>query len=276
MQLTPTYGEPVLVAEPLLADPATPLLRQRSRLAEVLATFDDERWAAPSRCEGWSAQDVVAHLVTTNQFWAFSFTAGLRGEPSTFLSTFDPVASPAEMVAAVRSTPPAETLAQFVDTNAGLAAAVAAVGGAWTVLAEAPPGHLALTLVAQHALWDSWVHERDILLPLGVDPVVEADEVAACLAYGAGLSPAFLANRGSDRRGAVEVRVTDPDLRVVVEIGPRVVVHDGLAPEGAVLVTGDAVEVLEAFSFRGDFPHPLAAGDRWILGGLAEVFDTEV
>src|SRR5687767_13814200 len=128
MQLTPTYGEAVLVAEPLLADPATPLLRQRERLAALLAELDAEQWAAPSRCDGWSNQDVIAHLVTTNQFWTFSIGAGLQGEPTSFLATFDPVASPAEMVAAVRSTPTSDTLAQFTETNAALAATIGAVG----------------------------------------------------------------------------------------------------------------------------------------------------
>src|SRR5690242_9102684 len=137
MQLTPTYGEAVLVAEPLLADPATPLLRQRDRLATILAGLDADQWAAPSRCEGWSVQDVIAHLITTNQFWAFSIGAGLAGEPTSFLATFDPVASPAEMVAAVRSTPTADTLAQFVETNAALAAAIAGIEGErWATPAE--------------------------------------------------------------------------------------------------------------------------------------------
>ena len=277
MQLTPTYGEAVLVAEPLLADPATPLLHQRDRLAGILAGLDAEQWATASRCEGWSVQDVIAHLITTNQFWTFSIGAGLAGEPTSFLATFDPVASPAEMVAAVRSTSTADTLDQFVATNAALADVIATIAPEqWALPAEAPPGHLAIALVAQHALWDSWVHERDIVLPLGLEPVVEPDEVAACLSYAVALSPSFAANLGSDRRGAIELRATDPDLRVVVETGARVVLHDGLAPDDPIVITGDAVDLLEAFSFRAPFPTPLAAEDRWILGGLAEVFDTTV
>jgi uncharacterized protein (TIGR03083 family) len=49
-----------------------PLLRQRRRLAALLGSLDDQQWATTSRCEQWSVQDVVAHLVSTNQFWAFS------------------------------------------------------------------------------------------------------------------------------------------------------------------------------------------------------------
>src|SRR6476619_3051573 len=193
--LTPVYGqESVIRAEPLLADPATPLLRQRSRLADELAGLDDVQWAASSRCEGWTTQDVIAHLTTTNQFWAFSIAAGLAGSPTTFLSTFDPVASPAELVDAMRSATPSEALDQFVESNDALAGAIERVGDRWSTLAEAPPGHLAIALVAQHALWDAWVHERDVVLPLGIAPVVEDDEVIACVTYAAALSPAFLAS----------------------------------------------------------------------------------
>lgn len=37
----------------------------------------------------------------------------------------------------------------------------------WEALAEAPPGHITVSAVTHHALWDSWIHERDVLLPLG-------------------------------------------------------------------------------------------------------------
>ncbi|HKY13375.1 MAG TPA: maleylpyruvate isomerase family mycothiol-dependent enzyme [Microthrixaceae bacterium] len=277
MQLTPVYGDTaVLRADPALADPATPLLRQRARLAGFLADLDDEQWSVPTRCEGWSVQDVVAHLVTTNQFWAFSIDAGLRGEPTRFLATFDPVASPAEMVEAVRSATPEETLSGFVETNAALAAAIGRIDGAWSTIAEAPPGHLEVGLVVQHALWDSWVHERDVVLPLGMTPTIEHDEVVASLHYAAALGPAFLVSRRSERRGSVEVCVSAPDLRVVVDLGPQVVLHDGPAPDDAVRITGDAVEVLEAMSFRGPFPTPLAEDERWVIAGLAQAFDTTV
>ena len=274
MQLTPVYGERAVVrAEPLIADPATPLLRQHRRLAATLATLDDGQWAAPSRCEGWSVQDVVAHLVTATQFWAFSIDAGLRGEPTRFLATFDPVATPAEMVAAVRSTSPQQTLEQLVETNDALAGAIERVDGAWSTPAEAPPGHIAIALLAQHALWDAWVHERDIVLPLALSCTVEPDEVAAALTYAAALSPAFLACHGSTRAGVVEVCCTDPDVQVRVEVGAQVVISDGPAPADAIQITGDAVAVLEALSHRGPFPVPLAPEDRWVLGGLEQAFD---
>ncbi|MCU1455071.1 MAG: hypothetical protein JWN46_3217 [Acidimicrobiales bacterium] len=260
--------------ESLISDPATPLLRQRARLAQVLASLDAEQWARPSRCAGWSIQDVVAHLVTTNQFWALSISSGVRGEPTRFLKGFDPVATPAQMVEAVRSWTAVETLEQYTESNGALAASIEALDErSWSALAEAPPGHLTVALVALHALWDSWIHERDIVLPLGLDAVEEADEIVASLAYVAALGPAFLAASGSTRTGALELRVTRPDARMVVDVGPTIVVHDGPCPAGTVTLTGDAVELLEALSFRAPFTSVMSDGDRWMLGGLGAVFE---
>jgi uncharacterized protein (TIGR03083 family) len=38
------------------------LRADHAALAEMAATFTPEEWAAPSACEGWSVQDLVAHM----------------------------------------------------------------------------------------------------------------------------------------------------------------------------------------------------------------------
>ena len=79
MRLKPRYDTPgFLRFEGPLDDPSVPLLRQRRRLASIVAELDDAQWATPSRCEGWSVQDVIAHLVDTDRFWAISIAAGRR------------------------------------------------------------------------------------------------------------------------------------------------------------------------------------------------------
>lgn len=275
MLLTPLYDRPSFLQVDLpLADPAVPLLRQRRRLASLLGGLDDEQWAAASRCEGWTVQDVVAHLVSTNQFWAFSIGAGLAGEPTRFLATFDPVTSPPELVEAARSQSPADVLDQFVATNEAIGKIVVELDDdGWSTLGEAPPGHVPLHAVALHALWDSWIHERDIVLPLGLTPVEEPDEIAGCLRYSAALSPAFAVAGGTTRHGAIAVEVTDPDIDFVVDVGESVVVRAGVAPVGALRLTGPAVELVEALSFRGPLPCPVADDHQWLLDGLAQVFD---
>ena len=277
MLLTPRYDDPAFLRFDLpLGDPAVPLLRQRRRLAGLLGELDDAQWAAATRCEGWSVQDVVAHLVTTNQFWAFSIASALGGEPTRFLATFDPVVSTVEMVAAVRSQRPADVLDRFVETNEAIAAAIADLDDdGWSTLAEAPPGHVPLRALALHALWDAWIHERDIVFPLGLTPVEEPDEIAGCLGYGAALSPAFGVAAGTTRQGAIAVEATDPDICFVVEVGESVVVRAGDAPPDALRLYGPAVELVEALCFRMPLPCPVPDDHQWLLSGLAEVFDRE-
>ena len=110
MQLSPRYGHrPILVID-LPIQVEHPAMGQRRRLGEVLATFSDDDWGHPSRCEGWSVQDVVAHLASTNDFWAYSIRSGAAGAPTELLATFDPVATPAQLAERERGRPPAEIL----------------------------------------------------------------------------------------------------------------------------------------------------------------------
>jgi len=277
MLLTPRYDDPAFLQFELsLGDPAVPLLRQRRRLASLLAGLDAEQWAAGTRCEGWSVQDVVSHLVTTNQFWAFSIASALGGEPTRFLAAFDPVVSTVELVEAVRSQTPAEVRDRFVETNEAIADAIAELDDdGWSTLGEAPPGHVPLRALALHALWDSWIHERDIVLPLGLTPVEAPDEVAGCLLYGAALSPAFGVAAGTTRHGMIAVEATDPDIRFVVEVGASVVVRAGDTTSDALCLHGPAVELVEALCFRVPLPCPVPDHQQWLLSGLAEVFDRE-
>src|SRR5207302_810982 len=160
--------------------------------------------------------------------------AALRGEPTRYLATFDPVTSPAQLVETSRSDAAADVLDRFVETIDALAATIAEVDGdadGWSMLGEAPPGHVPLHAVALHALWDSWIHERDVVLPLGLAPVEEPDEIVGCLCYAAAIGPALAIAGGSSRRGAIAVDASNPDACFVVETGEAVFVRSGDAPD---------------------------------------------
>ncbi|MGK2950533.1 MAG: maleylpyruvate isomerase N-terminal domain-containing protein [Acidimicrobiales bacterium] len=275
MQLTPRYDDPSFLRFELpLGDPAGVMTGQRRRLTALLGELDEAQWAVASRCDGWSVQDVAAHLVSTNQFWAFSLGSALAGQPTRFLSTFDPVSSPMDLVEAVRAQSSAEVLDQLVATNDALAEAVTGLDAeGWDTIGEAPPGHVPLRAVVLHALWDCWVHERDIALPLGLTPIEDADEIAAILGYAAALGPAFGITRGTTRQGAISIDTVDPSVRVVVEVGASLLVRSGDAPEDALRLGGAAVELLEALSVRGPFPCPVPDEHCWLVTGLTEVFD---
>jgi uncharacterized protein (TIGR03083 family) len=274
--LSPRYDATPLIAIEARSAGAHPVVQQRRRLEATLGELTDAEWRTPSRCEAWTAQDVITHLDSTDRFWALSVGQAVAGEPTRFLGTFDPVASPAQLVDSTRGTSPEATLDAFRQSNAAMLEAIEALDDAgWDAIGEAPPGHVPLRLVADHALWDSWVHERDVLLPMGRPAPEEVDEVATCLRYAAALGPAFEIQHGGRHRteahGAVET--SDPDLQITVTIaGDQVHVADGPAPAGAVVVRLPAVPLLEMLS-RRDAGRPEPSELEWFTGGLSRVFD---
>jgi uncharacterized protein (TIGR03083 family) len=275
MQLSPRYdGPPVLQFSGPVTDPSVPLTRQRRRLGELLATLDDEQWAVQSRCEAWKVRDVIAHLVGVDQYWYVSARAALDGTPTRYLEGFDPVTTPASMVEGMQSVATDELLASYLEGIEKLGELLSGLDeDQWSMPAEAPPGHLQLHVVAHHALWDAWVHERDIALPLGLSPAEEPDEILASLRYAVGLGPCLSVIAGTARAARLHVEGHDPEAHLVVDVGDRVVVGltEGAPAEGARL-EGPTIELLEALSVRAPFPGGLD-GDLAVLGGLAPAFD---
>ncbi len=274
MRLAPRYdGPPVLGFDPPPSDPSLPLLRQRRRLVATLADFDADRWNAPSRCAAWSNRDVVSHLVTVDAFWAASIAAGRGGQPTRVLEGFDPAVTPALLVEAAPVIGDDERLERLASGVEALADALDGIDAAgWASSAEAPPGHLAISSVVLHALWDAWVHERDILLPLGLVVPDEPDETAACLRYVAGLGPAIMATAGSTRTGAFGIEATGPAISLLVTVGREVVVRDAPVPDGVPALRGRAADLVDTLSLRTE-PPTLPGEDGWMVEGMGALFD---
>lgn len=275
MQISPRYdGEPLIDLAVDATGIRQPLLRQRRRLLATLAGLSHDQWRAPSRCADWTVQDVVTHLVSTDGFWTASLAGGLAGKPTRFLVGFDPKATPAALVDAAGGTDPAQTLADLTESTPTFCALVEGLGAdGFNATAEAPPGHVRAHVVLHHALWDCWVHERDICLPLGIDVPEIDDEILACLRYTLALAPALSLMNGRGRPGVLVAEVSDPNVTVVATVGERVTVRPGPAPAGAPVLRGRAVDLVEALSVRTPLDHDLAENDRWLVEGMAEVFE---
>ena len=63
-------------------DPYALMDVEANRLDGFFASVDDAGWRAPSRCEGWSVRDVLAHLTASEDY----NRACLDGTVSTFLA----------------------------------------------------------------------------------------------------------------------------------------------------------------------------------------------
>lgn len=274
MQLNPVYGsDPLIVVDGPPSAVLEPVVRQRRRMVAELESLGPDDWGRPSRCEGWSVRDVVVHLDSTNAFWSMSIGAGVAGSPTTFLADFDPVATPAALVE-LSDAPPLQAFERFVASTESLCDLLEGLDEpGWDALAETPAGHVSVAALAHHALWDSWVHERDVFLALGRTPVVEADEVAASLAYVAALSPAFSLSRGRGLSGVLGLSVTDPAIALTIEVADQVRIGLEEPTEADLVLRGDAVELLEALSVRRALGIDVAPGVAWMVDGLREVFE---
>jgi uncharacterized protein (TIGR03083 family) len=99
---------------------------QRQRFVAVLEGFGPGDWAAPTRCPGWSAHEVVRHLCDGN---AIGAAAGPDDHTLALTAGFDPRTTPSGWLTASAGEPPEATLSRFVATTEELLAVLRARPG---------------------------------------------------------------------------------------------------------------------------------------------------
>lgn len=114
---------------------------ERAALADELSGLDDAAWRTPSLCEGWTVEDVVAHLTAGASLGRWAWLRSIAG------ARLDPDLHNARRLAEHRGATPAETLARF----RGVATSTVA-----------PSGHTAAWL------GEVVVHGQDVRTPLGL------------------------------------------------------------------------------------------------------------
>jgi uncharacterized protein (TIGR03083 family) len=167
---------------------------QRQRFVAVLQGFGPADWAAPTRCAAWSAQDVVRHLCDANMK---AVAIGPDDRTLDRAAGFDPRITPRQWLAASAGEPPDATLSRFVATTEERFArdrARLAQGRSFEVCL--PYGPVDWTVRVLHGFWDSWLHERDVLLARGVDHLTGRDATVYATAYGLFIAAAVAAAFG--------------------------------------------------------------------------------
>ena len=80
----------------------------------------------------------------------------------------------------------------------GLARGRLAEGGRFDV--RLPYGPMDWTILVLHVLWDSWIHERDVLLARGAEHPTDGDATGYAAAYGIFISAAVASMFGDQVR----------------------------------------------------------------------------
>jgi Mycothiol maleylpyruvate isomerase N-terminal domain len=252
---------------------------QRHRFLEVAHGLDCDGWRARTRCSEWNAQELALHVLGATR----ACRSTLTGERAVFVSqSFDPRSGPKGFVEARAGEPVATTIGALEDALASVTDAVeGAQARSPAPKVEAVWGELVdWRLFVTHMFWDSWLHERDLLLPAGRVPVTDQTETRLAAAYGlltAGLMAGasgvpFEATLVLSGAGSGRYQVTADGLDVTVDVtarlssssqGDAAAVTDALAGRGPRLgevldVTAEVVAVLsEVGSFlRGSEAEP--------------------
>jgi uncharacterized protein (TIGR03083 family) len=246
--------------------------RQRHRFTEVLRGFGPKDWAAPTRCADWCAHDVVRHLCDGN---AIAAGAGPDDRALDLTAGFDPRITPRGWPVVSAHESPSATVSLFQATTGELLAVLRdrlAQGRRFDV--RLPYGPMDWTILVLHAFWDSWLHERDVLLAQGRDHPTDGDATGYAAAYGVFIAAAVAALFGDQ----VQERLTlGGDGGGVFDLDSR----DGvtLTATRAPTAGPPAAEITDALAGRppdaavlGDLPASACAA----LSRMANFFNTAV
>jgi uncharacterized protein (TIGR03083 family) len=157
---------------------------QRQRFVAVLQGFGPDDWAAPTRCADWSAHDVVRHLCDCNAVGNV-IVAGTDDRTLDLTAGFDPRITPRGWLAESAGESPEATLRRFVaTTEQEFALLRARLAQSRRFDVPLPYGPMDWTVLMLHGFWDSWLHERDVLLARGTDHPTSGDATVYAAAYG--------------------------------------------------------------------------------------------
>jgi uncharacterized protein (TIGR03083 family) len=162
--------------------------QQRRRFVAVLQGFGTDDWAAPTRCADWSAHEVVRHLCDGT---AVAASAGPDDRTLDMAAGFDPRTTPSRSLAVSAHESPDATIGRFTaTTEQALALLRSRLARNDRYDVRLPYGPMDWTILVLHVFWDSWLHERDVLLARGREHPTDDDATHYATAYGLFLAAA--------------------------------------------------------------------------------------
>ena len=230
-------------------DVASAWIGHRERLRRWIADIPEAAWTRATRCDAWTITDLVRHLVSGSQFLGYTLHEAKKQHATNLLADFDPQVTPAAAASQLAGLDLAGLLEALADVDGRVVRELDGFAGAdWQLPAEAPMGQVPAYVSVNHFLFDSWVHERDLMLPLGESPTVEVNEVTAVATYVAAL--AGLAPDGADhalpRALVVDVALSGPDVRLTVQRDETVTTASVVAsPNGGLTLEATAADFID-------------------------------
>jgi len=222
--MTAAYGERVETIVAALAE----------QQAELTALLDDDAWARPSRCDGWSVADVVLHLAQTNEMAQASIDGTFGDWAKGFPTNTRDVDEGADLlVARERGASVDELRTRWLDGAARMCESFRGIDPSSRVQWVA--GTMAARTLATTRLAETWIHTNDIA---PVAPTARLEHIAR-LAWRT--IPHAFGREGLEPPGATAFRLVAPG-------GGTWDFEPDVAPVN--VIEGDGVELCEVASRR--------------------------
>lgn len=199
-------------------DIAAAWISHRERLRDWFAALSQDRWSDETRCTEWRVSDLAQHLVSGAQFLGYTLHQSRKGEATRLLEGFDSQQTAVAAAAAFDGLSPEDLLHQMTAMDTQVRHQLGFLAGdAASAPAEAPPGQVPAYVAVNHFLFDSWVHERDLLLPASERPVTEPGEAVLVASYVVALAGLTRVVDG-DPPLTLRIHLTDLDRDLLVEV----------------------------------------------------------
>ncbi|MCA1846361.1 MAG: maleylpyruvate isomerase family mycothiol-dependent enzyme [Actinobacteria bacterium] len=193
----------------------TALAEQVDELDGLVAGLDEDGFALPSRCAGWSIADVLLHVAQTNEMATASAERRFTEEAAAFgnrVGSLPPGATSDDMagmaVAAERGPSGKEVYDRWRASSASQATALSACEASARLRWVA--GELSAITLATTRLAETWIHSADVAAGLGreLTPTARLRPIAR-LAWRT--LPYAFAQAGKTLSGPVALRLTAPE-----------------------------------------------------------------
>ncbi len=241
------------------------LATHHARVAESWQGFSPEQWGQQSRNPDWSVHETARHVADAME----SIRAKVLDEASPFpMEGFDPRTTPDTWMAASADEGPERTIERFAVAAQSLRDGVGRrmeAGDDQVVSEIYGPVHWSVMIV--HLLWDSWLHERDVLLPLGLPAQSPVDEQRLAGIYG--LMMTTVMPRFMKQPFATAIRFTGNAGRTVEAAHESGRLSSTETEAAETELIGDLPQLVDALSGRGTPLKDLLPGAPEQLGDFA-------
>ncbi len=223
------------------------LASHHDRVITAWGSLSPDQWSQPSRNSQWSCHETARHVADCLEFGA----AEMNARPARFtLTQFDPRATPDTWLAESAEESPEQTIERFASCAPVVRERVGerlAAGDDSDAVTPYGTAHWTVNVV--HLFWDSWLHERDVLIPLGLPAESTPNEQRLAAIYSLLMAVVPTKMMGQDLTATIEF--TGPQGQIVVAAHESGRISSIETPDAATTLSAEVCSLADALSGRG-------------------------